>query len=86
MRRVVTAGRLRRRLAITFALVVAVSTGALAVGTYVAVRAARLDDAADHSLALARTNLLLAGSLLAGSSDPRDVADLRELYARRPGL
>jgi two-component system, OmpR family, sensor histidine kinase MtrB len=86
MRRVVTAGRLRRRLAITFALVVAVSTGALAVGTYVAVRAARLDDAADHSLALARTNLVLAGSLLAGSSDPRDVADLRELYARRPGL
>jgi hypothetical protein len=86
MRRVVTAGRLRRRLAITFALVAAVSTGALAVGTYVAVRGARLDEASDNSLALARTNLLLAGRLLAGSSDLQDVADLRALYARRPGL
>jgi signal transduction histidine kinase len=85
MRRVVTAGRLRRRLAITFALVAAVSTGALAIGTYVAERTARLDDAADHSLALARTNLVLAGRLLAGSSDPQDAADLWELYARRPG-
>jgi two-component system sensor histidine kinase MtrB len=86
MRRVVATGRVRRRLAVTFALVGALATGALALGTYVAVRSARLDDAADAALAQTRTNLLLAGTVLAGSSRPQDTANLLTLYERRPGF
>ena len=84
MSRVVTAGRLRQRLAITFALVAAIATGALALGTYLVVRDARLDDSVDSSLAQARTNLVLAGTVLRGSSAPQDVADLLEFYTGRP--
>ena len=84
MSRVVTAGRLRQRLAITFALVAAIATGALALGTYLVVRSSRLDDSVDSSLAQARTNLVLAGTVLRGSSAPQDVADLLEFYAGRP--
>lgn len=83
-RRVVTAGRLRRRLSITFALVAAMATGALALGTYLVVRSSRLDDSVDSSLAQARTNLVLAGTVLRGSSAPQDVADLLDFYASRP--
>jgi signal transduction histidine kinase len=86
MRRVVTAGRLRRRLAVTFALVAAIATGVLALGTYLVVRSSRLDDSVDRSLAQARTNLVLAGTVLSGSSAPQDVADLLEFYGRRPGI
>ncbi len=86
MRRVVTAGRLRRRLAVTFALVAALSTGALALGTYLAVRSSRLDDSVDSALAQARTNLVLAGAVLGGSSAPQDAVGLLEFYARRPGF
>jgi two-component system sensor histidine kinase MtrB len=84
MSRVVTAGRLRQRLAITFALVAAIATGALALGTYLVVRSSRLDDSVDSSLAQARTNLVLAGTVLRGSSAPQDVADLLEFYTGRP--
>ena len=83
MRRIVPAGRLRRRLAITFALVAAIATGALALGTYLVVRDSRLDDSLDSSLAQARTNLVLAGTILSG---PGDVTDAVESYARRPGF
>jgi two-component system sensor histidine kinase MtrB len=86
MRRIVPAGRLRRRLAITFALVAAIATGALALGTYLVVRESRLDDSVSSALAQARTNLVLAGAVLQGSSARQDVADLLELYARRPGF
>jgi signal transduction histidine kinase len=86
MRPVVTAGRLRRRLAVTFALVAAIGTGALALGTYVVVRSSRLDDSKNSSLAQARTNLVLAGTVLRGSSAPQDVADLLDFYASRPGF
>ena len=54
MRRLVSLSRLQRRLAITFALVAAVSTGMLALGTYLVVREARLDDAVDCSVEQAR--------------------------------
>ena len=64
MRRSSLAGRLRRRLAITFALVAAVSTGMLALGTYLVVRDARLDDAVDRSVEQTRANFLLADALL----------------------
>ena len=67
MRRVVTGGRLRRRLAVTYALVAAIATGALALGTYLVVSSARLDDSVEGSLAQARTNFVLAGTVLEGS-------------------
>lgn len=86
MRRVVTAGRLRRRLAVTYAVGAAVASGALALGSYLVVSSSRLDDSVDSSLAQARTNLLLAGTVLGESSAPEDVADLLALYARRPGF
>ncbi len=86
MRGVIAVGRLRRRLAVTYALVAAVATGALALGTYLVVSSARLDDSVDNSLAQARTNLVFAGTVLGGSSSPRDVADLFAFYARRPGF
>jgi two-component system sensor histidine kinase MtrB len=86
MRRIVPAGRLRRRLAITFALVAAIATGALALGTYLVVRESRLDGSVDSALAQARTNLVLAGAVLGGSSTTQDVAGLLELYGRGPGF
>ena len=86
MRRVVATGRLRRRLAVTFALVAAIATGALALGTYLVVRDSRLDDSVESSLAQTRTNFVLAGAVLGGSSAPQDVAGLIEFYARRPGF
>jgi signal transduction histidine kinase len=82
MRRV----RLRRRLAVTFALVAAVSTGALALGTYLVVRESRLEDSVRHSLEQARANLVLAGTVLDGDSARQDVEALLEFYARRPGF
>ena len=76
MRRVTAAGSLRRRLAITYAIVAAVATGALALGTYLVVSKSRLDDSVDSSLAQARSNLRLAGSVLGEFSSPRDIAPL----------
>jgi two-component system sensor histidine kinase MtrB len=81
MRRVVAAGSLRRRLAITYAIVAAVATGALALGTYLVVSKSRLDDAANRSLAQARSNLVLARTVLGRSSSPRDIAQL-DFYKR----
>jgi two-component system sensor histidine kinase MtrB len=86
MRRVVTARRLRRRLAVTYAVVAAVATGALALGTYLVVARSRLDDSVDQSIAQARTNLVLAGTVLEGSSAPEDVAHLLDFYSLRPGF
>jgi two-component system sensor histidine kinase MtrB len=86
MRRIVPAGRLRRRLAITFALVAAIATGALALGTYLVVRESRLDDSVSSALAQARTNLVLAGAILGGSSGIEDVDGLLDFYGRRAGF
>lgn len=87
MRRVVTGRRLRRRLTVTFALVAAVSTGALALGTYFAVRSARVDDATHSALEQARSNLDLAATVLSGSARAHDVAELwRRFHVRRPAF
>jgi two-component system sensor histidine kinase MtrB len=86
MRRIAPAGKLRRRLAITFALVAAIATGALALGTYLVVRESRLDDSLESALAQARTNLVLAGAILGGSSAIEDVDDLLDFYGRRAGF
>ena len=86
MKHVVARGRLRRRLAVTFALVAAISTGALALGTYLVVRSARLDDSVDNALAQARANLVLAGTVLGESTEPQRTADILEFYAERRGV
>jgi two-component system sensor histidine kinase MtrB len=86
MRRIVPAGRLRRRLTITFALVAAIATGALALGTYLVVRESRLDDSVSSALAQARTNLVLAGAILDRSSAIEDVDGLLDFYGRRAGF
>ena len=86
MKRVLTTSTLRRRLAVTFALVAAVSTGVLALGTYLVVRESRLDDSVESSVAQARANLVLAGTVLDGSSATQDVEALLGFYARRSGF
>jgi signal transduction histidine kinase len=86
MRRVAAPGRLRRRLAISYAVVAAIAAGALALGSYLVVSNSRLDESVSSSLAQARTNLLLAGTVLRGSSARQDVAGLFAFYTRRPGF
>ena len=86
MRRVVGLSRLQRRLAITFALVAAVSTGMLALGTYLVVREARLDDAVDRSVEQTRANLLLASAVLRQPLTQVESPDLLAFYAGRSGF
>src|SRR5881394_2995372 len=49
-RRITAPRRLRRRLTVAFVLVAAVSAGALAGGSYLAIRNARLGDSANHAV------------------------------------
>jgi two-component system sensor histidine kinase MtrB len=86
MRRVSGSSRLRRRLAVTFAFVAAASTGMLALGTYLIVREARLDDAIDRSVEQTRANLLLAGAVLRQAVAQGESADLLAFYAGRAGF
>lgn len=58
--RAVAPGRLRRRLAVAFLLVGGISTGALALGSYLIVRNARLADSADRAVSQSRFNLTFA--------------------------
>ena len=57
-------GRLRRRLAVAFVLVAGISAGALAIGSYVLVRQARLSDSLDRAQTEARYDLVLAQTFL----------------------
>ena len=52
--------RLRRRVAVAFVLAVGVATGVLAVGSYVVVRNARLDDSATRAVRQTVVNLRYA--------------------------
>jgi two-component system sensor histidine kinase MtrB len=72
-------GRLRRRLAIAFVLVGGLSAGALALGSYVVVRRARLDDSTQRALAESRLNAFIALRTLRGH--PGDVGRLTSRYA-----
>ena len=54
--------RLRRRLAIAFVLAVGISTGALAIGSYLIVRNARLSDSVNRALDQSKRNLRFAAS------------------------
>lgn len=58
--RAVTPTRLRRRLAVAFVLAVGVATGALALGSYLVVRNARLDDSARSAVNQSILNLRYA--------------------------
>ncbi len=57
-------GRLRRRLALAFALTAGIAALALAAGSYLLVRDARLDESVDRALEQSRFNLVLAAEVL----------------------
>jgi two-component system, OmpR family, sensor histidine kinase MtrB len=63
-RRDVPTGRLRRRLTIAFVLVAGIASGALALGSFLLVRQARLSDSLDGARAEARFDLVLAEGFL----------------------
>jgi signal transduction histidine kinase len=60
----IQAGRLRRRLALAFALSAGLAAAALAAGSFLLVREARLDDSVDRALEQSRFNLVLGGEVL----------------------
>jgi two-component system, OmpR family, sensor histidine kinase MtrB len=57
-------GRLRRRLTLAFALTAGIAAAALAAGSFLLVREARLDDSQDRALEQTRFNLVLAAEVL----------------------
>jgi two-component system sensor histidine kinase MtrB len=62
--RAIAPGRLRRRLTVAFVLVAGVSAAVLAVGSYLMVRQARLDDSLHQAAVDARYQLILARQFL----------------------
>ena len=84
--RIVPRGRLRRRLTIAFMLAAGVSAAALATGSYLLVRDSRLDDSLDRSLEQARATLVLAATILNGTSDPAAADQLIAALERRAGF
>jgi signal transduction histidine kinase len=77
--RAIHPGRLRRRLTLAFALTAGIAAAALAAGSFLLVRDARLTDSRDDALEQSRFNLVLASELL-----PTEGPDaLLEAYARR---
>jgi signal transduction histidine kinase len=74
-------GRLRRRLTIAFVLVGGLSAGALALGSYIVVRHARLDDSTSRALQDSRLNTIIAGGTLRGR--PGDVGRLEARLSTR---
>jgi signal transduction histidine kinase len=78
-RRTVQPGRLRRRLTLAFMLVAGISAAALAGGSYLVVRQARLDDSLNRSLEQARLNLVVGAELLPDEGPPA----VLDAYARR---
>ena len=63
-RRPIPTGRLRRRLTIAFVLVAGLASGALALGSFLLVRQARLSDSLETARAEARFDLVLARGFL----------------------
>ena len=84
--RIVPRGRLRRRLTIAFMLAAGLSAAALAAGSYLLVRDSRLDDSLDRSLEQARATLVLAATILNGTSDPAAADQLIAALERRAGF
>jgi two-component system sensor histidine kinase MtrB len=81
-RRTIAPGRLRRRLALAFMLAAGISAAALAAGSFLLVRQARLDDSLEDSLAQARFNLVLAAEVLTEDGP----GELLQAYERRGGF
>jgi signal transduction histidine kinase len=77
-------GRMRRRLAVAFALVGAVSSGLLAAGSYAVVRESRMSDAVDRATVQADANLKIADATLRG--DTASMTQLLDLLKSRPGF
>ncbi|HXF56385.1 MAG TPA: HAMP domain-containing sensor histidine kinase [Actinomycetota bacterium] len=71
----VAPGRLRRRLTVAFVLVAGISAGALALGSFLLVREARLRDSLQRAEREARFNLALAANL------PEEGPDLQRFVA-----
>ena len=80
MPRRIRPGRLRRRLAIAFVLVAGISAGALALGSFLLVRQARLIESRDRAKDEARFDLLLAQR-----SVPLDEPKAQDLLATAVG-
>ena len=80
--RAIHPGRLRRRLILAFALSAGIAAAALAAGSFLLVREARLDDSRDRALEQSRFNLVLAAEVLP-SEGPEALLDA---YARRGGF
>jgi signal transduction histidine kinase len=72
-------GRLRRRLTLAFALTAGIAAAALAAGSFLLVRDARLSDSRDRALDQSRFNLVLASEVLPTEGPEA----LLEAYARR---
>ena len=81
-RRTVQPGRLRRRLTLAFMLVAGISAAALAAGSYLVVRQARLDDSLERSLDQTRFNLVLGARVLPAEGPLALLQD----YERRGGF
>jgi two-component system sensor histidine kinase MtrB len=77
--RAIHPGRLRRRLILAFALSAGVAAAALAAGSFLLVREARLDDSRDRALEQSRFNLVLASEVLPAEGPEA----LLDAYARR---
>ena len=72
-------GRLRRRLTIAFVLVAGISAGALALGSYLLVRQARMDDSVGRAKTESLRELRAAGSVVAGA--PAGAFEVQNLLA-----
>ncbi len=80
-------GRLRRRLTLAFALTAGIAAAALAAGSFLLVREARLSDSRDRAVEQTRFNLVLASEVLpvGGARGPaRRLRAARELRDRPP--
>jgi signal transduction histidine kinase len=77
--RAIHPGRLRRRVILAFALSAGVAAAALAAGSFLLVREARLDDSRDRALEQSRFNLVLASEVLPAEGPEA----LLDAYARR---
>ncbi|MGH3019375.1 MAG: sensor histidine kinase, partial [Gaiellaceae bacterium] len=78
----IQAGRLRRRLALAFALTAGLAAAALAAGSFLLVRGARLDESVDRALEQSRFNLVLGSEVL-----PAEGSDgLLDALQRRGGF
>jgi two-component system sensor histidine kinase MtrB len=81
--RAIRPGRLRRRLTLAFTLAAGLSAAALAAGSYVLVREARLSDSVDRALEQGTFNLVLANELLAEGTGSDETGELLAAYERR---